>query len=84
MIRYAVIVGLVLVVGLLADRLVRTENQRYALFLGSCKDEDPLKLLEFFRCLDTVQTRTAWVWHLYYGVTDPLPPVPISSPFFSR
>jgi hypothetical protein len=27
-------------------------------------------------CLDDVQTRTSWLWHLYYAATERVPPVP--------
>jgi hypothetical protein len=44
-----------------AAALIRTENERYALFLGMCKDFDTA-------CLSKVETRTAWYWHLYYAL----------------
>ena len=81
MIRYAVIVVLLVVVGVLADRVAREENQRYALMLNACPEKrtDPSLQLLDFQCLDKVQTRTAWAWHLYYGLTEPLPQVPWTS-----
>jgi len=60
----------------LADRLVRVENQRYALIIGLCKMDDAAPRSSF-ECLDRVQTRTSWFWHLYYGVTDEVPAVPL-------
>ena len=63
----------------LADRLVRVENQRYALMVGMCT-VDPAAdhpIGRFAECLDKVQTRTSWFWHLYYAVTDHVPPVPL-------
>jgi hypothetical protein len=47
--------------------LVRVENQRYAMQLGMCKQEvgdwD-------YKCLKKVETRTSWVWHLVYALTE--------------
>lgn len=45
-------------------RLAHVENQRYALFLGMCKDASPVDA----SCLKKVQTRTSWGWNLYYGL----------------
>ncbi len=78
MIRNAIITVLLVAVVGLADRLVRTENQRYALLLDSCVLPGPVHLPDF-GCLDKVQTRTSWLWHLYYGLVDGLPAVPFSS-----
>lgn len=80
--KNVLILILLLVIGYMADRLVRTENQHYALLLNSCPEKrtDPSLQLLDFGCLETVQTRTGWLWHLYYGLTDPLPAVPFSSP----
>jgi hypothetical protein len=82
-VRYAIIVVLLVVVGVLADRLVREENQRYAFALGMCSDgltgKNPSVGFLDYGCLDKVQTRTGWMWHLWYGVTEPLPQVPWTS-----
>ncbi|ANY78072.1 hypothetical protein BB934_07350 [Microvirga ossetica] len=56
-----------------ADRLVRIENQRYALMLRMC--EKPIVpnsnvVVQDAKCLGTVQTRTSWFWHLFYALTD--------------
>lgn len=50
-------------------RLVHVENQRYALLGGLCRSELHPALPDT-RCLKTVETRTSWVWHLYYALTD--------------
>lgn len=50
-------------------RLVSVENQRYALIVGMCSSSLTPKLPDM-RCLRTVETRTSWVWHLYYALTD--------------
>ena len=72
--RTVLIVILAATVVFLADRLVRTENQRYALLLDMCR-KDTLGLIVDFGCLSAVQTRTSWFWHLYYGTTQSLPQV---------
>ena len=71
------IVLLLLALLFIADRLVRIENQRYALFVGMCPvtPTDPAKQWD---CLSKVQTRTSWLGHLYYGLTDTTPAVPWS------
>jgi hypothetical protein len=65
---------LILLTGFLADRVVRIENQRYALLVGLCK-LDPSNPAQGWNCLASVQTRTSWFWHLYYAMTDHTPPV---------
>lgn len=51
----------------LSAALVRVENERYALFLGMCRDR--LGMTDI-ACVMKVQTRTGWWWHLFYGLTD--------------
>ncbi len=46
---------------LFAYRLAVVENQRYAMQVGRCAPKD-------WRCLEHVQTRTSWLWHVYYGL----------------
>jgi hypothetical protein len=58
------IVGLVVI--WLAVALVRVENQRYALQIGMCRDAK-ISAADL-RCLDAVQTRTGWWWHLYFAL----------------
>ena len=50
----------------LSATLVRIENERYALSLGMCRDVTTG--LNHRECLDKVQTRTAWYWHLFYAL----------------
>lgn len=50
----------------LAASLVRVENQRYALRIGMC--EGPVTSQKFYDCIETVQTRTGWWWHLFYAL----------------
>ena len=52
--KSATIIVLVLLVAFLADRVVRIENQRYALHVGVCK-LDPGNPAPGWRCLDDVQ-----------------------------
>ena len=50
-----------------SNQLVKVENQRYALIGGMCKGVNDLPDLD---CLDHVQTRTSWMWHLYYALGE--------------
>ena len=49
--------------------LARVDNERYALATGLCKP-DPSSLTSLRACLSTVETRTAWYWHVYYALTE--------------
>lgn len=53
-------------------RLIEIENQRYALLLGVCLQEDPATLYDF-ECLEKVESRTSWFDHLYFGLFGPIP-----------
>jgi hypothetical protein len=64
--KTAALIAALVVFFLLSAALVRTENQRYALFVGMCRD--PVTLLTDSKCLKNVETRTAWWWHLYYAL----------------
>jgi len=74
--KSAAIVALLLIIAVLADRVVRIENQRYALSVDLCK-YDAAKPPQRGDCLQKVQTRTSWFWHLYYAMTQSAPPVPL-------
>jgi hypothetical protein len=70
--KNAIIAALVLCLFVVTNALVRIENQRYALITGMCPAAaqslaagDPL---ETSRCLERAETRTSWVWHVYYAV----------------
>ena len=56
----------------LSFSLVKVENERYALFVGMCyKKDTPPELRSIdFQCLSKVETRTSWVWHLFYALTS--------------
>ena len=60
---------LLLLIVFLCSRIVHIENQRYALFLGMCASP-PEDARPALRCLETVQTRTSPLWHLYYALTN--------------
>lgn len=47
--------------------LVRVENERYAMVVGMCK-WDALRPIK--PCLEGVQSRTSWSWHLFYALLD--------------
>jgi hypothetical protein len=64
----AVLVGLLVIVVWLCLALVRVENQRYALAVGMCRDS--ASGVADWKCLRSVQTRTSWLWHLYYALAD--------------
>lgn len=62
-------IGLVIAVAIIvwqAAALVRIENERYALFVGMCRDKAGLTDTQ---CLAKVQTRTNWFAHLFYALT---------------
>lgn len=50
-------------------RLVRVENQRYALQSGMCRLAGA-PMVPDLRFLQTVETRTSWAWHLYFALAD--------------
>lgn len=52
----------------LASALVRVENERYALFLGMCRSESVVGMQVDFACLADVETRTSWLWHIYWAL----------------
>ena len=63
MLKNAAIAFLLFAVVFLAFRVVHLENRNYAMQTGLCEPAD-------FECLETVQTRTSWLWNLFYGITD--------------
>ena len=75
-----IILVLATLVAFLADRVVRLENQRYAMEIGMCaRASYPGGLqLPDPKCLETVQTRTSWLWHLRYAM-DHVSAVPLWS-----
>lgn len=65
--RERVLIGVLLIALVTcAHALVRTENQRYAMFVGMCADPIAPKA----PCLAKVETRTGWWWHLYYALQN--------------
>lgn len=65
---------LLAVVFVLGATVVRVENERYAFQLGFCHGiDDPRTLMaptSIRACLNSVQTRTSWIGHIYYAVTE--------------
>lgn len=47
--------------------LVKVENRLYALEVGMCPATPP-QLIPDLACLEKIETRTAWWWHLYYAL----------------
>ncbi|WP_224016157.1 hypothetical protein [Paraburkholderia tropica] len=76
MIRTALIAVLSAAIIVLAHALVRVENERYALWLGMCPNmREAITALasgddDAINCTKTVQTRTAWWWHIYYAIAN--------------
>ena len=56
----------------LSFSLVKVENERYALFVGMCYKKDTLPVFGLIdhQCLSKVETRTSWMWHLFYALTN--------------
>jgi hypothetical protein len=68
--RNVLIVVLLAMVCTLAAALVRVENQRYAMAIGMCGNKSDPRLPPDASCVANARTRTSWVWHLYYAITD--------------
>ena len=66
--KNVIIVGLVAVVFYMAGALVRIENERYALIVNMCQNKVNPALPRDLECLKTVETRTHWLWHLFYAL----------------
>jgi hypothetical protein len=65
--RERVVIGLLLIALIVSvHALVRTENQRYAMFVGMCAGP----VVPNGACLAKVETRTSWWWHLYYALQN--------------
>lgn len=68
--RYLVVIAML--VALLAwetRALARVENQRYAMSTGMCASEAPVTIPDW-RCLQDVETRAGWYWHVFYALTN--------------
>ena len=61
------LLAVLIVIVWLSVSLGRVENQRYAMQIGMCKDVvggwD-------YSCLSKVETRTSWLWHIYYALLN--------------
>ena len=72
--KNALVLILVLLVGLRADRLVREEDQRYAQTLSLCTQSE-MSAVDTFNCLELVRPEDHGSGIDYYAVTDHLPAV---------
>ena len=83
--RSFLIVLLVIALGgaaFLADRLVREENQRYALLPNLCPPSMRGNLVvPDFDCLYAIQTRNSWLEQFNAAIRDPIPAVPLHRSF---
>jgi len=69
-IQIAVIFALFLMTAALifvSVRLVDIENQRYALSMGMCPGRNGAPVPDLI-CIQKTETRTSWIWHLWYGL----------------
>lgn len=66
MTRNLITLGLLLAVAILTRAVVIAENERYALQTGMCRSEGSMRIDPY--CLRTVETRTSWLWHVFYAV----------------
>jgi hypothetical protein len=73
MIKNIVIIVLIVCVLALARTVIRLENYHYASVVGVCseyKADDYLKSAQRQKCLNSTETRTNPLWHLFYALTD--------------
>jgi hypothetical protein len=63
----------ILIIVLQSAALIRLENQRYAMQVGLCEDKvlsiKTQQVVWDNACLERVETRTNWLWHLFYALT---------------
>jgi hypothetical protein len=63
----------ILIIVLQSAALIRLENQRYAMQVGLCEDKvlsiKTQQVAWDSSCLERVETRTNWLWHLFYALT---------------
>lgn len=69
MIKNSIIVILIALILYMGHTLIRVENEREALIVGMCRNKLDPALPPDSGCLSTVETRTHWLWHLYYPLT---------------
>ena len=71
--KNVVITVLILVVIWLSLQVIRLEKYHHASFLGMCAPADlhePASVFTREQCLNSTETRTNVLWHLYYGAID--------------
>lgn len=73
MAKNVLIIVLLIAVWKLGAAVVRLERYHYADLVGRCSQFDlknPLDSIHRQKCLMEQETRTHWVWHIYYALTD--------------
>lgn len=60
------IVTLAIIIIWFALVIVKLENYHYAVQVGMCSEVS--ELIERDRCVNSKQTRTSFMWHLYYAL----------------
>ena len=62
------VASLLVIIVFLCAVIVHVENERYAMFIGLCYDEN--RKMADPKCLEKVKTRTGWQYHLINAVAD--------------
>ncbi|QDK38583.1 hypothetical protein DOE51_13845 [Bdellovibrio sp. NC01] len=72
MTKYKIIIAIqFLLLFWFAITIVRIENQRYAYFVGMCSEfSDVSQVVQKHKCIESVETRTSPVWHLFYALLN--------------
>jgi hypothetical protein len=71
--KNAVIAVLAALVVWLSLQVIRLERYHYASFLSMCMEQDPkdpVASVKRDKCLNSAETRTNSLWHLWYGAVD--------------
>jgi hypothetical protein len=71
LIPLTLIAGLAFATVWLGIAVVKLEKYRYANFVGMCTKyniTDPIQRIQREDCLEKIQTRTHWFWHLIHGL----------------
>ena len=71
MVKNCIILILSILVVWFSTTIVRLENYHYASLVGMCgqfKADDPLQTVQRHNCLHSTETRTSFIWHLFYAL----------------
>ena len=71
MLKNLVIAALLIAVAWLSVTVVRLENFHYATVVGMCseyKADNPLQTVPRHNCLHSTETRTSFIWHIFYAL----------------